>query len=192
MAMYHYCRSLLCDQPFTGGVENLALLCEKNAKIFEQLNDNVKQKFFLSLNSASNPHERRKKEVDVKMKIFFVNFVRLHGMLFAWAKKTKEVVVSYFDVTTESQLSPATIDLSAWDVLLRETLTDFDDLIASNAFGDFLLIRLIVICTFSVHNSTMNEILGSNRSKLWSTTILPYRSFGESLAVTAMLGIVNK
>lgn len=203
MAMYHYCRSLLCEQPFAGGIENLALLVEKNARIFEQLNDNVKQLFFLSLNSAANPHERRKKEVDVKMKIFFVNFVRLHGILFTWTKKMKECVTSYFDSkdaspnsgeTDESHKTPsaAVLDTNAWDILLRETLTDFDDLLAANAFGDFLLIRLIVICAFSVHNSAFYEILGDKRKELCVSQFAPYRSLGESLAISAMFGMVNK
>ena len=70
VAMYYYCRSLLCDNPFAGGLDNLKLLFEKNAHIARQLDNAGKAKLYLAASALPNGHERRRKEIDVKMKIF--------------------------------------------------------------------------------------------------------------------------
>lgn len=204
--MYHYCRSLLCDQPFAGGTENLSLLFDKNAKMFEQISSVSKERLYAASMVATNPNEKRKKELEVKMKIFLISFVRLHGGLFAWTKDVKHSLQAFFEKYSREDSAVALdfaevapIDLDSWDSIFRSLLNDFDDLLISNSFGDYLLVRLMAICIFSVHHSSVTDLLSPHSDAAIGSQVnvskdflSQYRSSAESLALVFLFGIVNK
>ena len=59
LAVYHYCRSILIQEPFTPGFENLNVLYTKNSKIYEKQNHNESyQKVNYSIMTISNKSEK--------------------------------------------------------------------------------------------------------------------------------------
>lgn len=187
--MYHYCRSILCDSPFAGGIENLSLLFDKNAKTFEKINGTNRQQLLMAASAGATAQERRKKELSAKMKLFLISFVRLHGVLFTWTKSIRQVIASS---TSPSDVAKgfadvAPINFDDWDLLLRDVLSDFDELLMANAFGDYILVRLVVVGIFSVHFSSFPSMLDDSASKLRQR-----HSMVESMALVALFSFVNK
>jgi hypothetical protein len=86
-ALYHYCRSVMTSNPFSGGFENLARLFALNKVSYDTLNAQVAQ-----LKSEEGGASYRNKGVlknnsnneNLKFKFLLTSFVRLHGILFAW------------------------------------------------------------------------------------------------------------
>ena len=214
LAMYYYCRSIMCVQPFTGGVENLSLLFDRNARTADQLAS--------SSALALMGDRRRRGDVDARMKVFLINFVRLHGIIFQWAKRTKQMISevapplldnhtntnthTHTPISLSLSSVVAEIDVSQWEDLLRVVLADLDALLidsntntntntgsSSNytgAFGDSLLVRLVAVCIFSVQTAGLAELFAGFVSADSKAACL--HSVGETLALITLFGVVNK
>jgi hypothetical protein len=203
VAVYHYCRSVLVKVPFEGGYENLKVLFDKNLRSYNQLQSR-----------QYNDSRDEKKNKIMKTKSFCTNFIRLHGILFYWSRATmklgslaSESVVDEDEVETEfdsdlvanlnnndnkqdsSKLAP---DIDANEVLslIQLVLDEFDQLITMSAFGDPLLVRLLVICIFSIHNGK-NTLLSCISEDVSQDTQI-YHSKSESLSLILLFGIINK
>jgi hypothetical protein len=86
-ALYHYCRSVMTSNPFSGGFENLARLFALNKVSFDSLNALVAQlKNEERVDSYRNNGvvKNNNSNESLKFKFLLTSFVRLHGILFAW------------------------------------------------------------------------------------------------------------
>lgn len=164
VSVYRYCRSLMIESPFQTAHENLMLLFEKN-----------KQKGFgLSLaaggtevkggstgggssrdlgasGSGMQPTQHHGKgkgkgsggrgNTGALLKSFLRRFVRLHGMIF----------------------SGRADDLEDFPSIFETAIADFRTLLSNSAFGDALLLKMVVICIFSVtHVAALRDPAGSS------------------------------
>ncbi|CAM9486147.1 unnamed protein product, partial [Scytosiphon promiscuus] len=142
VSVYCYCRSLMIESPFQTAHENLTLLFEKN-----------KQKGFAMPTIADGkdglgggrdsmggggPHHHSSKgkgkgsggrgNTGALLKSFLRRFVRLHGMVFSGKAE----------------------DLEDFPSIFETAIADFRTLLSNSAFGDALLLKMVVICIFSV------------------------------------------
>ncbi|KAL1821006.1 hypothetical protein ACET3Z_015875 [Daucus carota] len=160
VAVYRYFRSLAVDNPFSTARENLIIAFEKNRQIYSQLLGDVKPSSVKTRQVRVNGRGRGKgdnkpttKDVKVEatlfkeksrsmaeiLKAFSTRFVRLNGILFTRTS------------------------LETFEEVFSLTKSDFLELVSSGAveglnFGSdtsecrLLIIRLIVILIFTVHN----------------------------------------
>jgi len=99
VAVYHYCRSILSLNPFSGGFENLSLLFAKNAINMRTLMAQDKPKY----NPLARGLGKGKKATVPPLKHFLTQFVHLHGQLFSF---TSHMHQSYADsIVSQSQQS---------------------------------------------------------------------------------------
>lgn len=174
IAFYHYCRSILVREPFGAGFDNLKLLFEKNVRPFSQLRQVGYQQMIAHL--AANAHgEKSKKIIAAKVKVFLTQFIRMHGILFHWTRETKSAMEAFLtrkaewnmhrdnlpylsegggSDETKPSMSVPPLDLEEFLELNQTVLDEFDQLLATSAFGDQLLVRLLVIAIFTVHHSS--------------------------------------
>lgn len=153
-ALYHYCRSIMSQQPFSGGLENLARLFCGNTINFEQLQ---RQKMKEILKSSRN-------ESFFRFKFFLTSFVRFYGLLFALSirmhventHQLSSVADSALLLKLNSMLSPV-LALEHDNIfkycedLLCGLLEDFDSVVSFVKMTDLHLLRLIGICIFFIH-----------------------------------------
>lgn len=225
LAVYYYCRSILTLQPFTGGYENLAVIFCKNTTKFQILNEK-------SNSNSYNNHRDRKSFM--KLNNFMTLFIRLHGLLFWWntliQSETEESELSqnsqgeYFNLLTKKSgengiLSAEKMGLSKvnerinpdyYQDILRRTMKEYDELLQLPTLTDTILIKLLVICIFSIHHSiaTMegtliaNAVKSTNSSQLTendtdnnssaSQLLLSIRASTASLARTTLYNMITK
>ncbi len=178
VAVYHYCRSILVQQPFTGGLENLSLLFAKNARSFQ------------SLMTTTDPAPSRSKRAGDGLpamtnhpKSFFTSFLRLHGLLFEWSSRMHRDAASLPSsiesamMAGEKGVAPTTeaggaVDVDEYLSLLQSTLDSLDRLLQSpsagpktasgavpptGVLGEAVLVQLLSICLFSLHYGAMKE-----------------------------------
>lgn len=215
VAIYHYCRSVLVLQPFTGGFENLMTIYLKNAVAFAALK---KQKvlFDPTQSSTSKKSEKDRKTDNAKLKAFLTKFIRLHGLLFEWAtqmhrshsQQDATAAAPYATVFTHLKANSAQaegfgndeINVDMYMSILHSTLEEYDQQLVQSTLSDQILVKLLVICIFSVHYGAErgNNILlspSSVREESSSNSKAERahsRSIPESLALITIFGIINK
>ena len=175
-ALYHYCRSIMADNAFTGGFENIARLFAVNKSSYEQLHQQVQRPNFSDL--------RSRKPDNTKFKYFLTSFVRLHGILFAWsirmhleylkatgggnttveekavsssqksASHESSSLLSHLnDIMSSSVLKGVTDEIQIDQIhgMIMSLLEELDVQLHSQKLTDLHLLRLVAISIFSVH-----------------------------------------
>lgn len=187
VAVYRYCRSLLIDQPFMTARENLALLYEKNRqKLIEESTEDpssLHPDAIALKNSIAAMSGLPGSGLGVGMKVggkgaggrgntgallksFLRRFVRLHGILFTAEKA----------------------GLADFAGMFSTVITDFGTLLTHSAFGDALLLKMVVICTFTVITTAQTpENTGSSPGG--KTAEEPVRQTCMSWALALAFGI---
>lgn len=155
VAVYRYCRALLCEEPFQTARENLALLFEKNRQSMAEPSRNGEtvedeERLRQGLMAGTITGQQAGIARAALLKSFLQRFVRLHGMLFC----AQEEEGGY-----EGELDHGEF-LSILDI----AQVDLRQLLKMSAFGDGLLLHMVIICIFSV------IITGPNKKKEKLTT----------------------
>lgn len=159
VAVYHYARSIMSRQPFTGGVENLALLFKKNAQTYAKLRE-----------------AKADADQQLSLRMFLTNFVRIHGLLFWWSASMHREYANLLPSAASTQGSGAWVppanlaspdeddadarsapDLEKAQALLRDVVEAFEQQLQTANFTDVLLVRLLALCFFSVHFAVGKE-----------------------------------
>jgi hypothetical protein len=229
----------MVQQPFAAGVENLVVLFDKNGRLYKQLKSGEGQQQLID--SLSHIADKNKKAIAFRVKTFLIMFVRLHGVLFGWTRRAVKLMANENDhqrnaavpeapqeeaLPTGDEAGPAAAaskpirpeDLAAFNAegfreMCQSVLEEFDSLLAASAFGETLLVRMLVLCIFSVHEAS--RILSSSSTTTAATTTgrndtnynresdesdhrrdaeasTASRSLSESLALFQNIGLVNK
>jgi hypothetical protein len=136
VAIYRYARSLLVFQPFVTAKANLVLLFEKNRqrvqKMLQIIPDFLAHSQFRKQGNE-NGHMRQQQNVmknkdkSAAFKSYLQRFVRLHGILYS--------------SQSEEHL---------FDPLRRSIGEDLRGLMQASAVNDGLMLKLVVICIFSI------------------------------------------
>lgn len=160
-ALYHYCRSIMSQSPFSGGLENLIRLFNANKITFEEL----------QLQQKNESLKVSKSDQYLKFKFFLTSFVRFHGLLFALSIRMH---LDYFQnlgqITSIQNTLLFRLNAQLFSVLetggedpfkycenmLATLLEEFDDIIHTVKMSDLHLLRLIGIGIFLVHFSEVN------------------------------------
>jgi len=216
VAIYHYCRSIMVEHPFTGGFENLMTMFNKNAVAYSTLK---KQKVLfdpiVSVGS-SRKLDKPKKVDNSKLKYFLTKFIRLHGLLFDWSTQMHRYhsqVDTSSSTATSSTLSYSAfshlklnssaaqpegfgseeINVDMYFTLLHNVLDEYDQQLMQSALSDQILVKLVAICFFSVHygSERSNNIL-LHHSTVENRPNSATRSTSESLALITLFGIINR
>lgn len=171
-ALYHYCRSIMIKDTFQTGLANLALFFKKNAKSVRELQVD---------DQISDVHNSsiREKETSARSatKKFNTAFIRLHGIL--------------FHVTSPDQISShdANDMLREFNNLTQEVLDSLTGMIVHSLIGEGMLLRLIVICIFSVHRCVFeaSEGLGHDRAM-----VKDIRTLSGSYSLMLLFSFINR
>ncbi len=203
-AVYHYCRSILVQQPFTGGLENLSLLFAKNLRSYCALGNSAP-----SLRGVL-PSDRSRKGDVTRLRVFLTRFVRLHGMLFDWSSRMHRDLVSapssMESASDRNRLAPTGAEppLSAEAqtdelmAVLQGVLEELDVLLGSALLDDSMLTELLVLCLFSVQYAVaqedqllMHALSYSSEETERFVGALP-RTVTESLGLIVLYGFINR
>ena len=174
LAIFYYYRSILCEQSFTNGIENLTILYDKLIKNYNILIFNYNKK---NKNVSMNLIERKKLEIENKSKIFLINILKLHKILFNWSNKLK----------TKQNDSDFMIDINNFQEEMSELMLNFDELLNNQAFSEAILLKLISLSIFSIHYSSIESIYG-NESIIDQSCC----TIGESLGLILLFNLINK
>ena len=192
VAVYHYCRSVLVIQPSSVGYDNLCILFDKNAKAFMQA---LRQKEYEEAQGpvvVGNGFRDRKQDAGsksgkMKVHFFFLQFIRLHGLIFEWS-------MSKFQPSTFSSSKrnlSSTLNVGEFISDLQDLMNTLEDLLQASIFSDALLVRLLVICIFSVHESIPSSHRKVGDEKKITRNSGP-RTIGESLALVMIYGFISR
>jgi len=193
VAVYHYCRSVLVSHPFSQGYANLSTLFGKNEKAYQNaLRDMQRDNEATVLVSAAGSVAtlRRlpgggtggKHDQKIKVHFFILQFIRLHASIFEW-------YACRFGLLGDAPKAPPQINIEDFTSDVHDMLSHFDEVVTS--LSDALLVRLLVICIYSVHESIPVPTRGEHEEKTLSRNRGP-RTTGESLALIIIYGLVNK
>ncbi|KAG5188781.1 hypothetical protein JKP88DRAFT_177663, partial [Tribonema minus] len=128
VAVYRYCRSLLIRHPFMTARENLALLFEKNKqKLAEEEAAGAASGELRGRTLSNSKGAGGRGNTGALLKSFLRRFVRLHGILFSADPE----------------------GLAQFGGMFSAVICDFRTLLYYSAFGDALLLKMVVICTFT-------------------------------------------
>jgi hypothetical protein len=144
LAVYHYCRSILVEEPFVSSLDNLASLFEKNAEAIRR--DPTGNAGAI----VGNPDKMRRSG-SLTAKKFMANYVHLQGILFKW---TRECQSYRWNLVTSPRSPPEQINVDEFVESLHSLLEEYDQLLANSAVSEQLLIKLLVIGIFGVHFSS--------------------------------------
>jgi len=139
VAVYRYTRALLCEEPFITARENLSLLFEKNRQSIADPSRNGEtaedeERLRQGLIAGTITGQQAGIARAALLKSFLQRFVRLHGMLFAGQEEGYE----------------GGLDISDFLSILEIAQADLRQLLKMSAFGDGLLLHMVIICIFSV------------------------------------------
>lgn len=198
IAIYHYCRSIMVDTPFSGGFDNLSILFTKNKKAYDAL---LEQQRVEGNAARQQPlgMSRKNQELE-KTKSFLTKFVRCHGTLFevstqmhASFEKMGAAPASSSSSSSSSSVNTEGIEAASgavlsgqqqeeFDLLVADMLDELDKQLASACFGDALLVRFLIICIFSVHYAAhpSDSILLQDSDSFTSQSQSTVRSKGEA------------
>lgn len=172
VAIYHYCRSIMVEHPFTGGFENLMTMFSKNAVAYSALKK-LKVLFdpVLPVSAGSSRKMDKPRRVDnSKLKSFLTKFIRLHGLLFDWSTQMHRHH-SQLDSSSSSTISSLSyaafshlklnsstaqpegfgsedINVDMFVTLLHSVLDEYDQQLTQSALSDQILVKLVAICVF--------------------------------------------
>ena len=196
VAVYHYCRSVLVTQPSSVGYENLRILFEKNAKahlqaIRQRSEEGEHQGAALAANFSTRKQDVSSKSGKMKVHFFFSQFIRLHGLLFEWSMSKFEPPTASSSKRNPTPASTVDIDVEEFTSEVQELMSTFDELLQAGIFSDALLVRLLIICIFSVHESVPSCHMRAGEEKKVVRNSGP-RTIGESLALAIIYGFISK
>jgi len=164
VAVYRYCRSLLVRQPFLTARDNLEILFERNkhklrreegkdenkirnligGKSMPSLKISGKNCYFPAVNSISGGRgSGGRGNTGALLKSFLLRFVRLNGILFMAERD----------------------ELPHFAEMFPSVINDFRTLLYYSAFGDALLLKMVMICTFTIIVCESKVEVASNASK---------------------------
>lgn len=177
VAVYRYCRALLCEHPFPTAKENLSLLFEKNKQNMPDLNttegaeeqeeeERVRQGLMAGTITGQQAGIARA----TMLKSLLQRFVRLHGILFHNRQQSE------YGYRDEGPF-PVADFLS----MLHTAMLDLRQLLKMSAFGDGLLLHMVVICMFSVLTSMADS--GDHETSLEDSSV-------QSLSLSLAFGVV--
>jgi hypothetical protein len=159
VAVFHYCRSILAKKPFAAGLENLLIFYNKVRKQHEAWLDG--EGATDTVNSAAGFGKRKSREASKanKVKVFLMRFTHLHGTLFEVANhalQRKEGGGGGENSSASEDLIEVESSDLGWDVnavldSAHEVLLELEDLLTAAVFSDSLLLKMLVMCIFSVH-----------------------------------------
>ena len=92
VAVYHHCRSILSELPFSGGIENLAQLFVKKAVIVRHVKPYSK---YTALKGKAN--------VVMETQAFLLRFVHVHGVLFRMSTRAHQSYCHMLGSQSQSQ-----------------------------------------------------------------------------------------
>lgn len=188
----------------------------KNASAFAVLMK-TKTLYETSVPTASGRRGERSKKPDTsKLTAFLTKFIRLHGLLFDWSTQMHRdhsqidhssagvswAAFSHLKISSLPQpegFGSEEIDVEMFISLLQNVLEDFDHQIAQSILSDEILVKLLVICIFSVHysaRSSSNILLTVRSTESSPGAGQPHksesRSTPESLALITLFGVINR
>jgi hypothetical protein len=169
IAVYHYCRSILVNERFNSGLNNLFLLFSKNLNTYEQIKKSLKMTLY-DTNQRNNDRNRRNTQImneNIKTKHFLTKFIRLNGILFDWTQFLQKQYVSIkknsdeFTIENDHDLLEKRKYLqNEYFSLLQNVLEELDQQLIAFSLTDTILVRIIAICLFAVENSKFENICG--------------------------------
>ena len=140
-------------KPFASGYDNLGLIFDKNMRAYSALKEDA------SDNRTHSPLGDKKQILAAKAHIFFVRFLRLHGDLFKWSRCVTDLQKEKPPVEEEANKRETPVpdfDVTACMSLIQRVLSDFEYFMRfdeSSVFSEILLVKLLTISIFSVHNA---------------------------------------
>lgn len=195
-AVFHYCRSILAKNPFSGGLANLAKLFSLNTESYRSL------------------HRQYRGDANIRFKYFLTSFVRLHSLLFSW---TIQMHADHAHLPDASQTALVTelngilsnsvlkgtqgMNTEEFHELLENLLRDLDLLIFTPKLTDLHLLRLVAICIFSIHfadtpernaESSFLSSLSSIEDSTAEAEEIAHRTKVQSLALTVLFKLVSR
>jgi hypothetical protein len=200
VAVSHYCRSVLVNAPFLGGYDNLRVSFSRNHKAYLSAKENthnfeqsVATAIANNLVSTTNAVSQQAKRIapdSLQNKLWLIRFVRSHGVLFDWSElrlKNAEKAATVKSVVSIGNEEDKEVDpqeaLSSIRVSVDTTLTssefltdvsnlfqEFNILLFHAVYGDSLLIKMMIICVFSVHQSVPPHLYGAISTKSTSSS----------------------
>ena len=153
LAVYHYCRSVMILKPFASGYDNLGLIFDKNMRAYSALKEDT------SDSRTQVPLGDKKQLLAARAHVFFVRFLRLHGDLFKWSRHVTDLLKEKLPLNGEEGKRETPVpdfDVTACMSLIQRVLSDFEYFMRfdeSSVFSEMLLVKLLTISIFSVHNA---------------------------------------
>jgi hypothetical protein len=236
VAVFHYCRSILSKNPFTGGHENLVILFNKVKRQHDAWLES--EDAFDTLDSEAGFGKRKSKEASKvnRVKAFLLRFTHLHGVLYERATTSSSGGYGAADANNNSKQqqqasgesersggtpssSPGGAGESAGGrcsvhgtlASTHELMSEFEDLLVAAVFSDSLLMKMLVMCMFSIHINVPSSLAtaataedgmadgsrngGSDRNSSKKTASQKNHSpryTGESVALVVMYEFVKK
>ena len=138
IAVYRYFRCLILSSNISQradvarAAENIGHIFRENFSAFKSLDLAA-----ISRSSAHDPVSDKRKKLS-RAHTFIVLFIRLHGVFFDGVRQSKQGKEMKQLVDFASRCIP--VILNEYDVLLRAAV-----------FGELMLVRVVVICLFSIH-----------------------------------------
>jgi hypothetical protein len=204
-AVFHYCRSILAKQPFSGGLQNLAKVFAHNVDTYRSL------------------QRQYRGDPSIRFKHFLTSYVRLHSLLFTWSidmhldylhthnsyiQRDEILLIQEIQKTLKAsntnnkgnmQLTPTAViagyekEEEEFFNILDELLRDLDLLIYYPKLSDLHLLRLAAIGIFSVHfaENPMHASTSGNASANTNTTDSPSFLFSLSSIEDSAPGTQN-
>jgi len=161
VAVYRYCRALLCANPFPTAKENLGLLFEKNKQGMPDRNtgdgadtEEEEERVRQGLAAGTITGQQAGIARATMLKSLLQRFVHMHGVLFNYRQQQAETIgwhKGHFPV-------------GEFMDTMHTALLDLRQLLKMSAFGDGLLLHMVAICVFSALISLEEDISSSKKS----------------------------
>jgi hypothetical protein len=186
VAVYHYCRSVLVAHPFSLGYTNLSTLFGKNERSYAQA-----LRHGLENNEPGAPagsglrrqSSGSKNDNKIKVNLFLLQFIRLNARIFYWAANKFQLL------DTSKTAGTADINVDEFAVEVHDMFNDFEVILTY--LSDALLVRLIIICIYSVHESIPAPSRSEDQEKIVVRNRGP-RTKGESLALIIIYSFISR
>ena len=191
VAVYHYCRSVLVEFPFSLGSTNLSTLFVKNERAYAQaLRQAAENDAAMTTTTTTTNTMRRqvngggKSDIKSKVHFFMLQFIRLHARIFDWAAGKFQLI------DTSKTIFAQEISVDEFTTGVHEMLDNFDNILTS--LSDALLVRLICICIYSVHESVPPSPSKAEGLEKTLTRNRGPRTTGESLSLVVLYSFISR
>lgn len=190
VAVYHYCRSILVAQPFSLGYTNLATLFGKNERAYAQHVVQAAESGIAGVGGGARPANRRqpggngKTDIKAKVHFFILQFIRIQGHIFDWAASKFQLLGA------DTPISTPDIDVDEFTTNVHAMLDNFENVLTH--LSDALLVRLVVICIFSVHESVPSPSRAAAGEEKVAAHNRGPRTTGESLALVVIYSLIKR